>query len=412
MPVPSFPQPNFRPLTTTHRITLYAMAFSHPPRTPHLLLFLLLFICAAPSVQSHQAISFPYPISHDVTCRVGAGRNCPGPCPRKDLRQDMTPNNPSVTVQRGGLLTVNVMANNHLGGFSRWTLVHVRDMFNKNKHQDNAFMFSCTDSNLSQCSVRYRKRDCRLDRRNQYFRHVVSIPKIYPDGVYVLGWVWYGGGKYYGAFGDYYDCMYIKIQGGPKQGTHFPEFKPGNPATGAGGLCRATVNKIGVCWREPCPGGSRKTSLQMPFEFIGRRPNPISAGRFQNPYQPKKRGSRSPHVKSLTVRSSDYTPKVFTSTLQTRHAYMHLTRRMRSTVTCEVEGDVQYVTFYVNGVIRRTDYDAPYTVAGDWVDHRRRRVVYAPWGFEIDKTIVTLSCRAVGKDGTEHWENMEISTDL
>lgn len=394
-----------------HRITFYTMTFSQPSRLLPPFLSLLLFMSATHFVRSHQAISYPYPISHDNACRMGSKRNCPGPCPRKDLREDMTPNNPSVTVQRGSHLAVNIMANNHLGGFSRWTLVHVRDMYNHNRHRQNAFLFSCTDANLSSCSVRFRKRDCRFDRGNKYFRHVVQIPKIYPDGVYVLGWVWYGGGKRYGAFGDYYDCMYIRVQGGPKESSYRPQFSPGHTATGAGGMCRATVNKIGICWREPCPGGGQMTSLQKPYEFVGRRPAPVPASRFGSPYQPKARHRSSPYVKSLTIRSADHSPKVFVSTLQMSNPYMHLTKRMRTTVTCEVDGDVRYVTFYVNGIKRRTDHDAPYTVAGDWVDKRRGRVIYAPWKFPIDRSVVTLSCRAVGRDGTEHWQNMEVSTD-
>ena len=374
-------------------------------------LFVLIFIAFIIHLTTgHQSISYPYPISNDVACRISPKQFCPGPCPKKDLRRDKTPNNPSVTVRRGDWITFNLLVNNHRGGFNRWTLVHVKDMHNHARHRENAFLYTCADVGLSTCKARFRRRDCRFDLKNQYLTNTIQIPTIYADGVYVLGWVWYGGGEEYGAFGDYYDCVYLRVKGGPKWYAHRPIFKPGKSATGFRGMCRATVNKIGVCWKEPCPGGARKTHLKIPLEFDGRTPDLVPASRFRYPYFTKERGPRSPFVKAMTVRSSIFPTKIYTGTKWTRSAYIFLRKSMRVTVTCEDGGEVRCVVFYVNGQKGRTDCDEPYTIAGDWRDGTGK-INYAPWTFGIDRTVATVSCKAYGWDGTEHWENMELSTD-
>lgn len=364
------------------------------------------------SVSAHQSISFPYPISHDVACRISDKQNCAGPCPYSNLRYDKNPNNPSVKVQRGGWIKINVLANNHRGGFNRYSLINVGDLYNRQKHTENAFLWTCADVGVSKCPVRTRKRDCIFDKQNDYFHQAIQIPKIYADGVYVLGWVWYGGGEKYGAFGDYYDCMYLKVEGGPFEYAHQPIFKPGPSATGENGLCRATVNKIGICWREPCPGGARPTYLQRPAEFDdGRLPQKIPRTRFGYPYNAKSRGSHSPYVQSMTIRSADYPEHIYTQSKRTRSPHMMLTQAMRITVTCEVTGDTKYVAFFINGRKGNVDTQPPYSIAGDWVEYGGT-VRYAPWKQNVDRKVTTIACKAYGHDDVEHWENVELSTDF
>lgn len=350
-------------------------------------------------------------MTRDVACRISSNANCPGPCPTKFRRQDQTPNNPAVTVRRGGTFVINTMANNHRGGFSRWSLVHVRDIYDKNKHRQNAFLYTCSDLQVTKCSPRNNKRDCNYDYQNEYYKHAIKIPKVVPDGVYVLGWVWFGGGWRWGAFGDYYDCMFIRVKGGKLKRKHKPEFRAGPSPTKKNGLCVATVNRVGVCWREPCPGGGMFTKYFKPWEFSdGRKPAPIRKSHYKNPYRIKKKKKGSPYIRSLTIRFADLSTRILASSLKSKFMYMRLTRGMRSTVTCEVQGKVKHVTFYINGREGRTDKDAPYSIAGDWWDFRSRKVKYAPWSFDVDKKYITLSCRATGYDGTEHWRNVELST--
>lgn len=94
----------------------------------------------------------------------------------------------------------------------------------------------------------------------------------------------------------------------------------------------------------------------------------------------------------------------------TRRAHVFITKRMRTTVTCEVSGHVKSVTFFVNGYQSRTDYSAPYSIAGDFYERRKRRHRFAPWKYGIDNAVVTLSCQAIGFDGTKHFANLELSS--
>lgn len=321
----------------------------------------------------------------------------------------MTPNNPSVEVKRGGWIKFHTMKNNHFGGFSRWTMVHVRHMHDKKMHLRNVFLWSCADTGISSCSKKNHGRDCNYDKKNQYYTHLIQIPKIYPDGVYVLGWVWVGGGEKWGHFGDYFDCVYVHVKGGPLEYSHRPQFKPGPTKTGSKGLCRATVNKVGICWAEPCPGGGRYTTLQRPWIFDnGRQPGLLNRDMYKDPHQVA--AKRGVNVKSISIRSVDFPSKVYVSSSSTKFAHLWLTKSMRITVTCEVDGDVKMVTFYVNGREGRTDYQRPFTIAGDWKKYRRRYWTYAPWAYDVQGRYTMVSCRAKGKNGGESWASLEFST--
>eukprot|EP00171_Calliarthron_tuberculosum_P013684 IDg13684t1 len=316
-------------------------------------------------------------------------------------------------VRRGQRVLFRTLANNHEGGFSRWTLVHVRDMFNHRAHRKNSFLWSCADTGRKYCSPRYRNRDCFFDISNVYYSHYVRIPKIYPDGVYVLGWVWAGGGGTWGFFGDYYDCSFIEIRGGPTARTHRPEFIPGNSHLAKNGKCRATVNDVGICKREPCEGGGRFTKMFKPRSFEnGRRPSLLYRNSFRRPYRRKR---ASVHIRSLTIRRNYDPSKVIHRAVhrskRSRNPYLHLRRRMGLTITAETKGKVRHVQWFVNGFKSGKDKKAPYSIAGDWEKGWKTTVTqYAKWMFRIDNTVTTVSAKATGYDGSEAWLTMEIST--
>lgn len=245
----------------------------------------MLFSSVVIVANGHQSISFPTPVSFDLTCRIGLGRNCPGPCPTRLMRSDQSPTKPAVTTRRGGVLPVHILKNNHVGGFARWSLVPISDMYSKTFHAQAAFMFTCADVKVTKCERENRERDCKVDRLNEYYRYQLRIPKVYPDGYYVLGWLWYGGlvsTGTHGAFGEYWDCVYVKIEGGPTEEEHQPMFHAGESLTGQHGMCKATTNRIGHCFREPCPFGNREGKFMKPEEFEGRSPSRIRKWEFEH----------------------------------------------------------------------------------------------------------------------------------
>ena len=235
--------------------------------------------------EAHATIGFPEPVSTLVRCTLlGTGKAC-GPCPTYNFQKDQDKDNPKTKVRRNSILNVRIRKNNHSGGFTRWSIVKLVDMHKEYKHKSGTFLYECHDINVRKCTDRRtRRRDCGADVKNEYFMHRIRIPKVFPDGNYVLGWAWYGGltsaGKS-GSFGDFYDCMYLRIQGGPTDYKHAPEFKPGNSITGNRTHCRATVNRLGECPRHPCSRRTMEGVLSIPREFErGNSPEKISRGDY------------------------------------------------------------------------------------------------------------------------------------
>lgn len=141
-------------------------------------------------VDAHQSVASPIPLTRTYACRVTKNENCPGPCPTRLKRYDRTKDNPSKVAKRGEYITVHTMRNNHDGGFSRWSIVNIKDMHSKAAHSKNAFFFSCADVRPTKCHPANMRRECLFDRAQEFYKHSVRIPTSIPDGTYALGWVW------------------------------------------------------------------------------------------------------------------------------------------------------------------------------------------------------------------------------
>lgn len=374
---------------------------------------------------AHQSIAFPRPMTREVACRITKGHKCGGPCPNTDFRLDRLADNPSIRAGRGQRVEIRILRNNHDGGFSRWSLVNVNDRMNRRQHTRNAFSYTCTDLRVRKCSAQFRPRDCQYDRRNEFFTHYVTVPRCAPDGVYVLSWAWYGGGYKWGHFGDYYDCLYIHIHGGaPLTNRCIPTFSDATARvsrTGRYNTCRATVNRLGICHSEPCPGGGRRTQFFKPAPFENPRspPPPIMRSYFK-PYTPASSPARrtplSPHVVSMTIRSADVPSRIYAvvTPKSRRNVWLKITTRFRITITCEVNhpAHARGVGFYTQGRFLRWDGGVPYSIAGDWVVGRHRRVKFAKWAYDYNNKVLPVSCVVRGRDGSQHWLSIELSTSL
>lgn len=318
----------------------------------------------------------------------------------------MGPNNPSLTVERGGWITVNILRNNHNGGFMRWSIINVRDMGSKAEHERNAFVYTCSDRYPTNCLREHGKRDCRVDGETKYLKHPLLIPKIYKDGVYVLGAVWFGGGTPNGNFGDYYDCMYIQIKGGPLESSYTPEFRPGVGTNSRHGMCQSTVGAVGICRMQPCAPNYIQSTYRVPDVFNGSRPAAIPKERFFYPHLVR-RTPQTPYINSMTFFYAKR-PGEKIKVMYSNYYRVYMKQAWEVSMSCDVRGDVKDVTFYVIGVQVSIDTDWPYTIAGDWVHHGVRS--YAPWKFAFDNQYLMVSCRARGYDGSETWKTVAVST--
>lgn len=142
-------------------------------------------------------------------------------------------------------------------------------MMDKKAHDKFAFQFLCMNAGPHKCKDRSYD-TCGNDFEGMAWQAPVRVPTSYPDGVYVFGWSWYGGGNYLDRsfFGDYYSCSYIEIRGGLPVTT---EYQPVFDGT----TCRSSTDRLGECWREPCHIGPMNDMV--PVEFNGRWPEPISS---------------------------------------------------------------------------------------------------------------------------------------
>lgn len=216
-----------------------------------------------------------------------------------------------------------------------------------------------------------------------------------------MSFAWYGGGGTWGDFGDYYDCAYVRIKGGPLTSSWRPRMRSGKGSVGKDGKCLATVNRLGVCYKEPCPGGGSFSKMLRPKEFEdGKQPQKLLRRWFGDHkvwprYDFGIRSLKIVRVKDLYVLAESRSRK---------KVVMNVRRSHDITVLADVFGDVKAVTFYNNGrQARRTTGPKIFSIAGDW--HGKN---YAPWRFLFDKKWTTISAKAEGKYGGETWVNIDL----
>lgn len=345
-------------------------------------------------------LTSPYPISSLDGCRIGGTGgfigNCPGPCPNSNIAADADSTNPSATYMRGSFYRVVWARNNHEGGFVRWSLVPINKMNDKNWHEKMAFHYSCWNVGRFNCNEFDFHRDCNYDRENEAFSKMLYIPPIYPDGDYVLAFTWYGGGEKYGHFGDYYDCSYIRIQGGgPVQEAFTPEFAAGGGSMYEDG-CDATVDRLGICWKEPCIP-IRQTSKMVPAPFKdGSKPNPVLSAWYGQGSSSVEHGSVDISRLRLVDARKD---NVLNEDLG---QVIDLNRNDEITLLAETNGDINYVEWFTNGKQIGRDYASPYTIAGDYKGD------FYPWMHPLFGRRIRVAVKAVGHDGSFSWENVEL----
>lgn len=215
-------------------------------------------------------------------CRIGGPLHsphdfCPGPCISKTSWQ-IERNPGTTTYERGQLVTMSWARNNHKGGFVRFSIVPRHLRMSHRAHNRLAFQYSCFEAGAKPCSYA----QCGTDEKKVILSAQVRIPSIYPDGLYVLGWSWFGGTVYnYSYFGDYWSCANLEIRGGALQTESFPiVFHPGNKTRGSSTVgsnsCEASTDNVGICKKEPCKGRSAEFMVPAPFSKP-HRPSPISA---------------------------------------------------------------------------------------------------------------------------------------
>lgn len=179
--------------------------------------------------------------------------------------------------------------NNHFSGFVRFTLVPKSERMNKGAHDKFAFHYACWEAGEVGCE---NGDECGTDESRLRYQTEVEIPRIFPDGEYILGWSWYGGSKYIDGsdkaeYGDYYSCANVQIHGSidgngawqddkSHESEYTPVFIPGmNDKSKT--KCKSAVNKLGVCVTEPCYARYEASWMEPAGFENGNSPPPVKA---------------------------------------------------------------------------------------------------------------------------------------
>ncbi|OSX68783.1 hypothetical protein BU14_2252s0001, partial [Porphyra umbilicalis] len=272
-----------RASVTTAAATLLAAAAVLAP---------LLLTVPAPA-GAHSTMNRPQ-VTNNNECRLGGKGphtgTCRGPCgPEYAAVTHTSSEAPATTWARGSRQSYSYLRNGHRrSGFVRITLVPVGDKMRHDAHTRFAFHYGCWGAGaLINCtgsaaakgdiaSAEY----CGTD--TAMFRHPFTVPTVYPDGDYIFGWVWYGGGgddpdnhgSLISFFADYWQCSYVRIKGGmaltPNATAQFVTG-PGEPTDDP--RCLSSVSRPGVAGPEPVNG--RPLTLRKPDVFTGDRPPPV-----------------------------------------------------------------------------------------------------------------------------------------
>lgn len=168
---------------------------------------------------------------------------------------------------------------NHEGGSIRIGIVTVAQMFNYTVHDMFTIHYGCfawgrypfrhlftgqAVCHGNWCVSDTTNRGCRIPE--------FTIPTFFPEGVYVLAGMWYGGidceSRSHDRFSDYNSCVFSRINGGPSADSHQPFFSPVNNdkcTTNAPGGCLTSSDRTIDC-ETSCDGTPAVVTLSQLFQ--------------------------------------------------------------------------------------------------------------------------------------------------
>lgn len=240
---------------------------------------ILLLALTTVSVHAHNWLLRPKAYNLKFHTRDCKGLECINACPNFLPRRQMnnTIYDPAAIWQRGQKVDVGWARNSHHGGFVRLSLVPVPLMQDRAAHERFAIEYGCWETGAYNCNVVGGW--CGTDRNKTAYGRTITVPTIFPDGDYVLGYVWFGGLHYqreHGQFPDYFSCSFVKVSGGaPVHGTHRARWVPGDSHLDVDGKCKTSCTRVGKCGNEGC--WNAKAFYGVPRVFSRGKPRAITA---------------------------------------------------------------------------------------------------------------------------------------
>lgn len=152
------------------------------------------------------------------------------------------------------------------------------------------------------------------------------IPPVIPNGMYLLGWVWFVGTsgsittndpqvpKKYSYFSDYWSCSFIKIEGGvPLEQLYTPvfdndcQFDPNaESAEGMVDGCMVANDRPGICISESCQ--NVESFYCKPAAYKNGPPKPLTPAEFGGSIAQRRAPPPAPATEE-PVATADPTPE-------------------------------------------------------------------------------------------------------
>lgn len=232
------------------------------------------------SVGAHNWLLRPKAYNLKFHTRDCKGLECTNACPNilRPEHMNNTLQAPAATWGRGQAVHIGWTRNSHHGGFVRLSLVPLPLMHDRSAHEKFAIEYGCWETGAYNCTANGGW--CGTDRNNTAYGRVISIPTTFPDGDYVVGYVWFGGlhhERERGQFPDHFSCSFVRISGGwPVHGTHRARWNAGDGGRlVVEGKCKTSSTRVGKCGNEGC--GNIKAFYGTPQVFRGNNPKMITA---------------------------------------------------------------------------------------------------------------------------------------
>lgn len=205
----------------------------------HITLCLFLLYSLLTLTAGHTSLLKPltYNESYKKYCPSGAyGRRLPRACPsivQSSIPTSRSPWRDTPTWKRGSSRTIEWKANNHHSGFVSFSLVPIEvqgaPSWASQRRLKKEIRKRLRDSLLHRAFSMYTGCYKPQWRDNKTYRTKLSVPAVYPDGLYVFSMVWYGGFptnqdnstqvfRNYRpvAFSDHRSCAFVRIRGGQR----------------------------------------------------------------------------------------------------------------------------------------------------------------------------------------------------
>lgn len=266
---------------------------------------LILVITLSTQANAHSWMTKPRPYARRVKETFDCiGTQCSNACPDfRRMSSVVTPESPAETWKRGQNVNFTWARNNHHGGFVAFSLVPSHHIHNRSVHAKLTLFHKCWETGLHPCLP---NADCGTDLYGHAFSSSFTIPPVFPDGLYVLRYVWYGGLHFeqkVGQFPDFISCSFVRIEGGGRtRGIFRPFFEPGNGDNELRGNCRTSATAIGQCGNQGCPETPAVFAQPEVFETGGLPP--ITPQLVENLMGDPEEDDKTRHPSMLSVEPS------------------------------------------------------------------------------------------------------------